>query len=134
MNSENSNNLINAVLAGDFDAVKHYLSLGASPDAVHSWPIIIHAAQFAKLDIFRELLKFAAIVPDFILKEIISWELGDWILDSDEDVSNFSEIILLLRDTNAWLSLDERINLADCLKSYNLESVRKALIPEQYEN
>ncbi|WP_131989536.1 hypothetical protein [Chthoniobacter flavus] len=117
-----------AVLAGNEVEVEAHLRAGASPDA--TWgtlPLIGHAALLPSLAIFRSLMSHGAHVPGDLLHEIVTWELGDWRITSDEEEQQMADILRDLRHTNAWLPKEEREKLAEMLEGYKLRLLVECL-------
>lgn len=126
MTSEPSE-LAKAVLDCDADKVMKCLIDGASPDETHGHPLIIHAALLHHPRIFALLLEHGSNLAESFLPKVISWELGDWILQSDNDEDELIEILQMIRSTKAWLPFNERRSLADRLDGYQLPRLIQAL-------
>lgn len=123
------NDLAQAVITWDLEETKRCLAEGESPNVMYgSFPLITHAARLHQPVIFKLLLDNGAEVPDSLLSDVITWELGDWILQNDKEIEELVAILKMIRHTTAWSSLDDRRSLAARLDSYGLEKVVTALL------
>ena len=120
--------LILSVLAGNTSEARLRHGSGDSPDILWgSYPLIVHAARQCNFEMFRLLLDHDAVIPPHFLREVISWELGDWIITTKEDEEQLAAILAHVRTTDAWLPLDERVALASELEDYDLEKILSML-------
>jgi len=126
--SADTPSIVKAVLAGDVRATENCLAAGASPNLLWgTLPLITHAALIHNLPIFRLLLERGAVLPDDILNEVVSWELGDWRITTPEEEAQFVSILDDIRSTKAWLSAPQRSELAATLDGYGLDLIVSAL-------
>jgi hypothetical protein len=130
MNSEASA-IVRAVLEGNVEEVRNCLANGSSHNEVWGTsPLVVHAALLPSLAIFRLLLEHGATIPRDFLHEVITWELGDWRICSNDEEQEFIRIIKLVRKTSAWLPTDQRRELVSRLEGYGLTSLIEALLEE----
>ena len=128
MNTERKD-LAQAVITWDLAEVKRCLAEGETPNVMHgNFPLVTHAALLHQPEIFKFLLDNRAELPESLLSDVITWELGDWILQNDEEIEELVAIPGMIRHTNAWSTLDDRRRLAARLDNYGLEKVVTALL------
>lgn len=123
--------LTRAVLEGDMKTARDCLSRGASPNEIWGTiTLLTHAAKQPNSEIFSLLLSHGAAVPKSLLPDIISWELYDYIIGSDEEEDSFLAILDMIKPTEAWLTTEERRLLVQRLDGY-LPRVSERLIKNQ---
>jgi hypothetical protein len=80
------------------------------------------------LPIFRLLLEHGAHLPESFLRDVITWGLGDWRIDSRKDEEDLIGILKLIRSTKAWLPASERRELAARLDGYSFAKLVATLL------
>jgi len=130
MNTEHKD-LAQAVITWDLEEVRRCLSEGESPNVIRGGlPLITHAALLHQPEIFKLLMDNGADLPESLLYDVITWELGDWILQNDKEIEEMVAILGMIRHTNAWPSLEDRLRLAARLENYGLDKVKAELLTE----
>ncbi|HSI65041.1 MAG TPA: hypothetical protein VLE43_18085 [Candidatus Saccharimonadia bacterium] len=92
-------------------------------------PLVVHAALQCDFAMFRILLDHGAILPPDFLRRVISWDLGDWMINTGEWEGQLAAILECVRDTEAWPPLEQRMALASELEEFCFEWV-SALLKE----
>lgn len=129
--STDTPDIVQAILSGDSSRTEQLLSAGVSSNQLWgSYALVTHAALIPSLSIFRLLVNHGALIPEDFLRELITWELGDWRINGADDETQLVEIINHIRSTKAWLPSNERRRLASFLDGYKLPNLTDALISE----
>jgi len=130
MNTERKD-LAQAVITWDLKEVRRCLSEGESPNVIRGdFPLITHAALLHHPEIFKLLIDNGADLPESLLDDVITWELGDWILQNDKEIEEMVAILGMIRHTNAWPPLEDRRRLAARLENYGLDKLKAELLTE----